>query len=57
VIAMNILVRPLTPFPDSAWQVRLDRHNVTFRNEAEAKAFVDTLRQRLKAPHPLPVSA
>ncbi|EXF45140.1 hypothetical protein BAY1663_02451 [Pseudomonas sp. BAY1663] len=54
---MNILVRPLAPFPDSPWQVRLDHHSVTFRSEAEAKAFVDTLRQRLKAPHPLPISA
>ncbi|WP_236176723.1 hypothetical protein [Pseudomonas qingdaonensis] len=24
-----------------------------FRSEAEARAFVDTLQQRLRAPHPL----
>ncbi|EWC40761.1 hypothetical protein [Stutzerimonas stutzeri] len=54
---MNILVRPLTTFPDSAWQVCLDKHPVTFRSEAEAKAFVETLRKRLRAPHPLPLSA
>lgn len=54
---MNILVRPLTPRPDGAWQVRLDRHPVTFRNEAEARAFVSTLQRRLAAPHSLPVRA
>ncbi|MCF6753487.1 MULTISPECIES: hypothetical protein [Pseudomonadaceae] len=54
---MNILVRPLTPRRDGAWQVRLDRHPVTFRNEAEARAFVNTLQRRLTAPHSLPVRA
>ncbi|MEB2326810.1 MAG: hypothetical protein OZ926_08145 [Pseudomonas sp.] len=54
---MNILVRPLTPRRDGAWQVRLDRHPVTFRNEAEARAFVNTLQRRLTAPHNLPVRA
>ncbi|AEJ06860.1 hypothetical protein [Stutzerimonas stutzeri] len=54
---MNILVRPLTPSPDSAWQVCLDRQKVTFRSEAEARAFVATLHRRLQAPHPLPLSA
>ena len=54
---MNILVRPLTPYPDSAWQVSLDRQRITFRSEAEARNFVDTLRRRLQAPHPLPMSA
>lgn len=53
---MNILVRPLSPRPDGAWQVRLGRHPVTFRSEAEAKAFVSTLRRRLSAPHALPAS-
>jgi len=54
---MHILIRPLTPSPDSAWQVCLDRQKVTFRSEAEARAFVETLHRRLQAPHPLPLSA
>ncbi|MBA4728260.1 MAG: hypothetical protein H2073_19960 [Pseudomonas sp.] len=54
---MNILVRRLTPYPDTAWQVCLDRQRVTFRSEAEARAFVETLQRRLKAPHRLPLSA
>lgn len=54
---MNILIRPMTPHPDSAWQVCLDRQRITFRSEAEARAFAETLQRRLQAPHRLPLSA
>ncbi|MDY7563245.1 hypothetical protein QN382_22110 [Pseudomonas sp. 10B1] len=36
------------------WQVRLDQHVVSFRSEAEARAFVRTLESRLQAPHTFP---
>ena len=49
---MHILVRPLTPYPDSAWQVSLDRQKVTFRSEAEARAFADSFRVELLETHP-----
>ncbi|WP_375741230.1 hypothetical protein [Pseudomonas boanensis] len=51
---MKILVRP-TPTPQgTVWQVCLDQHAVSFRNEAEARQFVSVLEARLKAPHVLP---
>nr|NLU59351.1 hypothetical protein [Pseudomonas sp. BIGb0427] len=39
--------------PGCPWQVQLDQHVVSFRSEAEARAFVNTLQTRLQAPHPL----
>jgi hypothetical protein len=32
----------------------MDRNKVTFRNESEARAFVQLLESRLSAPHYLP---
>lgn len=51
---MKVLVRELTKTNGSEWQVRLDQHTVSFRSEAEARAFVATLESRLSAPHQLP---
>ncbi|MDB6143172.1 MAG: hypothetical protein JWP80_2216 [Pseudomonas sp.] len=51
---MKVLVRELTKSGGSEWQVRLDQHAVNFRSEAEARAFVETLESRLRAPHKLP---
>jgi putative alpha-1,2-mannosidase len=48
---MKILIKELAK---SQWQVRLDQHAVTFRSEAEARAFTRTLEARLHAPHPFP---
>jgi hypothetical protein len=36
------------------WLVMLDSYPVTFRTEFEATAFLDTLRDRINAPHELP---
>lgn len=49
-IELNALSKP----QGRAWQVCLDQHSVTFRSEAEARAFVATLEARLHAPHVLP---
>lgn len=49
---MKILIKELSK---SQWQVRLDQTAVTFRSEAEARAFTRTLEARLQAPHPMPV--
>ena len=51
---MNIVVRPMLMKNGNSWQVRLDQHAVSFRSEGEARAFVDTLQARLRAPHRLP---
>ncbi|MGA8137237.1 MULTISPECIES: hypothetical protein [Pseudomonas] len=51
---MNILLKELTRPHGNQWQVRLDQHVVTFRSEAEARAFVATLQSRLLAPHAFP---
>ncbi|MCQ2030741.1 hypothetical protein EA797_15640 [Stutzerimonas zhaodongensis] len=51
---MDIQVRPLTSFEGSNWEVLMGRNKVTFRNEAEARAFVELLESRLSAPHHLP---
>jgi hypothetical protein len=51
---MKVLVRELEKSNGSEWQVRLDQHTVSFRSEAEARAFVATLESRLRAPHQLP---
>ena len=47
---MKILIKEVAR---SQWQVRLDQHAVTFRSEAEARAFTRTL-ERLLAPHQIP---
>ncbi|MFJ3370877.1 MULTISPECIES: hypothetical protein [unclassified Pseudomonas] len=49
---MKILIKEVAT---SCWQVRLDQHAVTFRSEAEARAFTRTLEARLQAPHQIPV--
>ncbi|SHN07468.1 hypothetical protein [Phytopseudomonas punonensis] len=38
----------------TCWQVRLGKHQVSFRNEDEARQFVATLQVRVQAPHTLP---
>ncbi|MBV4477934.1 hypothetical protein N8H74_06790 [Pseudomonas sp. B2M1-30] len=48
---MKILIKEVAK---SQWQVRLDQHAVTFRSEAEARAFTRTLEARLYAPHQIP---
>lgn len=48
---MKILLKEVAK---SQWQVRLDQHVVTFRTEAEAKAFANTLQARILAPHNFP---
>ena len=50
---MNIQVSASAKKPGCPWQVQLDQHVVSFRSEAEARAFVNTLQARLQAPHPL----
>lgn len=50
---MKIVVSTSDRNPNCPWQVRLDQHVVSFRSEAEARAFVATLETRLQAPHPL----
>lgn len=51
---MQIHIRPITTPQGQRWQVCLDQHSVSFRSEAEAQSFVDTLLHRLQAPHSLP---
>ncbi|WP_397450065.1 hypothetical protein [Pseudomonas sp. NA-150] len=51
---MKVLVRELAKSQGIEWQVILDQHAVSFRSEAEARAFVATLESRLQAPHTLP---
>jgi len=50
---MKIVVSASNRNPNCPWQVRLDQHVVSFRSEAEARAFVVTLETRLQAPHQL----
>ncbi|WP_165840821.1 hypothetical protein [Pseudomonas sp. SDI] len=50
---MKIVVSASARKPECPWQVQLDQHVVSFRSEAEARAFVNTLQARLQAPHPL----
>ncbi|WDY57408.1 hypothetical protein [Pseudomonas sp. PSKL.D1] len=50
---MKIVVSASDRNPTCPWQVRLDQHVVSFRSEAEARAFVATLETRLQAPHSL----
>ncbi|MFK3773592.1 hypothetical protein KSS93_26215 [Pseudomonas xanthosomatis] len=50
---MKIVVSASNRNPNCPWQVQMDQHLVSFRSEAEARAFVALLETRLKAPHPL----
>ncbi|NIF17873.1 hypothetical protein F3J43_12765 [Pantoea sp. Cy-639] len=50
---MKIVVSASNRNPDCPWQVQLDQHVVSFRSEAEARAFTALLEARLNAPHPL----
>ncbi|KAF6687083.1 hypothetical protein HFD98_24990 [Pseudomonas sp. EKM23D] len=45
---MKILIKALAK---SQWEVRLDQRTITFRSEAEARAFAETLQARIQAPH------
>ena len=54
---MKILVRPSSSSKGKCWQVCLDQLAVDFRNEQEARLFVSTLENRLRAPHDLPRQA
>lgn len=51
---MKIAITESTKHRGSQWQVQMDQHVVSFRSEAEACAFVETLQSRLRAPHSLP---
>ena len=51
---MNVLLSESKQARGSRWQVRMDQHVVSFRSEAEARAFIATLEARLQAPHGLP---
>jgi hypothetical protein len=51
---MKILIKELAKSQGPQWQVRIDQHAVTFRSEAEARAFAHTLETRLQAPHRFP---
>jgi len=53
---MPILLTALARSACSKWQVRLDQNAFTFRSEAEARAFADTLQTRIQAPHRFPES-
>ena len=53
---MKILIKALAKSPGGLWQVRLDGEAITFRSEAEARAFADTLQARIQAPHRFPLS-
>lgn len=51
---MKIVIEQRQQGGECRWQVQLDQHCVSFRNETEARQFVTTLEARLRAPHPLP---
>ena len=51
---MKILIKALARSRDCQCQVQIDQQAINFRSESEARAFVDTLRTRLQAPHRLP---
>ncbi|MBN2991723.1 hypothetical protein JWR97_10435 [Pseudomonas cedrina subsp. fulgida] len=53
---MKILIKALAKSAGHQWQVRLDKDAFTFRTEAEARAFADTLQARIQAPHRFPNS-
>jgi hypothetical protein len=52
---MNVMIQTIKTVAGKGWQVRLGKHSVTFRSEAEALQFVSTLQARLSAPHALPM--
>lgn len=45
----------LNPRAERGWLVELDRCAVPFSSREEAERFVERLRQRLAAPHRLPL--
>ena len=51
---MKILIKALAKSQGNKWQVRLDHDAFTFRTEAEARAFANTLQNRIQAPHRFP---
>lgn len=51
---MDIQIRAMQGPTGTYWQVRLGKHQISFRSEAEARQFVATLKARVQAPHPLP---
>lgn len=51
---MNVMIQPVNSSTGQGWQVRLGNQSVTFRSEAEARQFVNTLHARVSAPHALP---
>ncbi len=51
---MNVSIQQVKTAHGARWQVRMDQHGVSFRSEAEAQQFLNVLRTRLQAPHPLP---
>ena len=53
---MKILIKALAKSKGTQWQVRLDQDALTFRSEAEARAFANTLQNRIQAPHRFPES-
>lgn len=53
---MKILIKALAKSAGNKWQVSLDRDAFTFRSEAEARAFAETLQARIQAPHRIPLS-
>lgn len=53
---MDIRIRALKGPLGTHWQVSLDRHQVSFRSESEARQFVATLEARVQAPHVLPAA-
>lgn len=53
---MKLSLEPIDKPTGRCWQVRLDQHCVSFRSEDEARQFLATLQERLRAPHPLPGS-
>jgi hypothetical protein len=54
---MKIVVSASNRNPNCPWLVQMDQHRVSFRSEAEARAFVSLLESRLKAPHSLTQAA
>jgi hypothetical protein len=48
--------KSVSKIPGHKWQVRLNKDAFTFRTEAEARAFAETLQARIQAPHRFPIS-
>lgn len=51
---MDISIRQISAPTHELWQVQLDQHAVSFRNEQSARDFASKLSERLSAPHALP---